>query len=135
MPFILHLIVGAWVFIVAASIAASKDYIYMIDIVKNYNSNMDCLQNCINPETEAPYAQNDTCVQESFNESCACTPEMLDISCKFFKFEKGSGGWLGNWMTWYNIFGFFWAMEFVTAFGEMVLAGKNLKYSLKKKLI
>ena len=26
-------------------------------------------------------------------------------------------------MMWYNLFGFFWAMEFVTAFGEMVLAG------------
>jgi choline transporter-like protein 2/4/5 len=26
-------------------------------------------------------------------------------------------------MTWYNLFGFFWLMEFVTAFGEMVLAG------------
>lgn len=26
-------------------------------------------------------------------------------------------------MNWYNLFAFFWSMEFVTAFGEMVLAG------------
>ena len=62
----------------------------------------------------------DKCTLDKFNSSCVNCPE---ITCQFTKYEK-SGGWFGSWMSWYNIFGFFWAMEFVTAFGEMVMAGK-----------
>ena len=62
----------------------------------------------------------DKCTLDTFNSSCVNCPE---ITCQFTKYEK-SGGWFGSWMSWYNIFGFFWAMEFVTAFGEMVMAGK-----------
>ena len=52
---------------------------------------------------------------QTFNDTCkSCNA----IVCQFTKYEKG-----GDWMMWYNVFGFFWAMEFVTAFGEMVLAG------------
>ena len=96
-----------------------------LDGVKNQSTPEppnECLQNdnCINPETHTFYALKDECNPKSFNESCVDCPQ---ITCQFTKYKKS--GWFGNWMNWYNIFGFFWAMEFFTAFGEMVLAGRN----------
>jgi choline transporter-like protein 2/4/5 len=31
-------------------------------------------------------------------------------------------------MQWFNLFGFYWAMNFVTAYGEMILAGVFAKW-------
>ena len=57
----------------------------------------------------------------SFNEtSCSsCDPPIL---CHFTKYTKQGFG-LVNWMQWFNLFGFYWGMNFVTAYGEIILAG------------
>jgi len=34
------------------------------------------------------------------------------------------------WLQWYNLFAFYWAMNFVTAFGEMALAGIKVVHSI-----
>ena len=73
--------------------------------------------NCINPLTKEKYQMEESCDPQTFNTSCNCP----DISCQFTKYEKN--GWFGSWMNWYNVFGFLWTMELVTAFGEFVLAG------------
>ena len=62
---------------------------------------------------------------QEFNDTYISNSLCKGISCQFTKYEKLGGGPFKNWMTWYNLFGFFWLMEFVTAFGEMVLAGKS----------
>ena len=77
--------------------------------------------NCRNDDTEAVYKMNDTCDPVTFDAACKNCPQ---ITCQFTKYTKlGGGGFFGSWMNWYNIFGFLWTMELVTAFGEMVLAG------------
>ena len=78
--------------------------------------------NCINPETNEKYQLEESCIPSTFNISCNCP----DISCQFTKYEKN--GWFGSWMNWYNVFGFLWTMELVTAFGEFVLAGVFAKW-------
>ena len=86
-----------------------------------------CIENdnCHNPMTNQPYQLNDLCHPHKFNLTCKNCPQM---SCQFTRYEKASGGWFSNWMMWFNLFGFFWAMEFVTAFGELVLAGVFAKW-------
>ena len=79
-------------------------------------------QQCKNQDGKL-YLLNDPCVPEEFNSTYNFN-DCKGISCQFTKYEKLGGGTFQNWMTWYNLFGFFWLMEFVTAFGEMVLAGK-----------
>ena len=42
------------------------------------------------------------------------------IQCQFTKYEKSAEAF---WLQWFNLFAFYWSMNFVTAFGELVLAG------------
>ena len=76
-------------------------------------------ENCLNPVTNEGYKQNDTCHPSQFNQTCHNCPQ---ITCQFTRYEK-EGGWFGSWMIWFNLFAFYWTMEFVTALGELVLAG------------
>ena len=76
-------------------------------------------ENCLNPVTNEGYKQNDTCHPSQFNQTCRNCPQ---ITCQFTRYEK-EGGWFGSWMIWFNLFAFYWTMEFVTALGELVLAG------------
>ena len=74
-----------------------------------------CMNNFKNISLE--FKLNDECNPETFN----CCPEM---KCQFSRYEKDEGGLFQNWKVYYNLFGFFWLMAFVSAFNEMVLAGK-----------
>ena len=52
-----------------------------------------------------------------------CIPNVL---CKFDELAKPDG--LIYWLQWFNLFGFYLAMNFVTSYGEMVLAGVFAKW-------
>ena len=121
LPFILHLVVLCWFAVVALSITSMKQDKNIIHFKNNITPS--CLQKCINPATENTYKSNDICDSATFNQTCIDCPEII---CKS---EKLDGGWFSNWMTWYNFFGMLWAMEFVSAFGEMVLAGMLISSS------
>ena len=62
----------------------------------------------------------------SFNQTAciSCEPPVL---CTFTKYTKQGFGFV-SWMQWFNLFGFYWAMNFVTAYGEMILAGVFAKW-------
>ena len=81
--------------------------------------------NCFNIDTNDKYKENDTCAPDIFAAACKSCPE---LTCQFTKYSKIGGGWFGSWMNWYNIFGFLWSMELMSAFGEMVLAGVFAKW-------
>ena len=80
--------------------------------------------------TKSVYKYNDACDVAVFNETCtsSCTVDgkQTPISCTFNKYQNVVG--IGGWMQWFNLFGFYWAMNFVTSFGEMVLAGVFAKW-------
>ncbi|XP_042214681.1 choline transporter-like 2 isoform X3 [Homarus americanus] len=59
--------------------------------------------------------ENDTCIFEDFNKS-SCPGS----SCQFFDYVVDPHI---PWLHVYNVFALFWSMFFVSAFGEMVLAG------------
>ena len=44
---------------------------------------------------------------------------LLQVMCRFVHYSPVPDS---VWMPWLNLFGFFWAMAFVSAFAEMVLA-------------
>ena len=75
--------------------------------------------NCINPATGKPYLLGDACTPAEFNKTCVGCPP---IQCQFTKYEKPADA---TWMQWFNLFGFYWCMNFVTALGELILAGKH----------
>ena len=62
----------------------------------------------------------------TFNETAcsSCDPPVL---CHFTKYTKQGFGFV-SWMQWFNLFGFYWAMNFVTAYGEIILAGVFAKW-------
>ena len=47
-------------------------------------------------------------------------PRTCPIKCQFTKYEKSTEAF---WLQWFNLFALYWAVNFVTAFGELVLAG------------
>ena len=134
-PFLLHVVVVLWFVAVAMYLSSAGQRIYTINYDHESFGSLsrslpaietepppECYAggNCRSPDDGQPYKRNDTCNPSVFNVTCSNCPQ---LSCQFTRYQKAEGGWLSNWMTWYNLFGFFWAMEFVTAFGEMVLAG------------
>jgi choline transporter-like protein 2/4/5 len=142
LPFTMHCGVVLWFAVIAMYLSSAGSKVYTI----NYNlenigsisardSALDGVQpppahctrndNCHNPVTKASYALKDVCIPGVFNDTCLNCPE---IHCQFTRYDKEGGGWFGSWMNWFNLFGFFWAMEFVTALGELILAGVFAKW-------
>jgi len=111
-PFILHLVVFAWFALLSMYITSSGVNNYK---VVNVNDNATCTNTCPdNPATNKSYSEGDICKPDSFE--CKDCPDMM---CRFV-YEKN---FFGDWKAWYNLFAFFWTMEFITALGEFVLAG------------
>jgi len=67
---------------------------------------------------------NDVCRPEQFSKT-GCEKCEEKIECQFTKYETGG---IYTWMNWFNLFGFYWAMCFVSAYSEMVLAGVFAKW-------
>ena len=100
--------------------------------VKNAPTPVCNLGECENPVSRSVYQFGDSCNPEQFNQTCnsnsGCRVAGKEtvLSCTFLKYQSVVG--IRGWMQWFNLFGFYWAMNFVTAFGEMVLAGVFAKW-------
>ena len=87
---------------------------------------------CENPISKTVYKFGDSCNPEQFNQTCNSNSgckvagKATTLSCSFLKYQSVVG--VRGWMQWFNLFGFYWSMNFVTAFGEMVLAGVFAKW-------
>ena len=95
------------------------------------------MRDCLNPDKiNETFKLGEMCDPASFNGTCSglCKPttnvgnvsEDIIMTCNFTQYHKVSG--ISNWMQWYNLFGFYWAMNFVTSYGEMVLGGVFAKW-------
>ena len=69
------------------------------------NSSADCK----NPSTNEEYRIGDVCDPEHFNETCAASCA-AEVRCQFTKYTRAA-----SWMHWFNLFGFYWGMFFVSA--------------------
>ena len=80
------------------------------------------------PEMCGDWEIGDQCslADGTFNETAcsSCDPPVL---CRFTKYTKQGFGFV-SWMQWFNLFGFYWAMNFITAYGEIILAGVFAKW-------
>jgi len=109
-PFLLHVVIFAWFTFLSLYIGSSGTKKYTVVNVDKENCTNTCPPN---PLTNNPYKVDDICDPEKFQ--CDDCPNMM---CQFV-YEKNI---FGDWKTYYNLFAFFWTMEFVTALGEFVLA-------------
>ena len=78
-----------------------------------------------NTLSNCTFKLGDVCDPETFNQTICrnCNPPIL---CTFDELAKPDH--FVFWLQWFNLFGFYWAMNFVTAYGEMVLAGVFAKW-------
>ena len=79
---------------------------------------------CLKGENDEIYQFNDECLPEQFIKA-GCEKCLEKVECQFTKYETGG---IYTWMNWLNLFGFYWAMCFVSAYSEMVLAGVFAKW-------
>ncbi len=75
---------------------------------------------CQNPATNDTFRVKDTCHPETFEQLC---PNCHNATCQFTKYISTTDAFGGNWMQWYNLFALYWAVFFVSALSELVLAG------------
>ena len=111
--------VGTQVFTVQFEITKETQNVSRSQVfgMEPFSHSQPCAEKCLDPIDNEPFELNDICDPTTFN----CCPEM---SCQFTRYEKDQGGTFQNWKVYYNLFGFFWLMAFVSAFNEMVLAGE-----------
>ena len=80
--------------------------------------------------TKDVYKFGESCEPSVFNETCTIPCKVdnqpAQILCTFNKYQKVAG--IQSWMQWFNLFALYWGMNFVTSFGEMVLAGVFAKW-------
>ncbi|XP_059489067.1 choline transporter-like 2 isoform X2 [Neocloeon triangulifer] len=89
-----------------------------VNRVKGMDLDKSC--QCQNPKL---YHNQFNCEKESFKRDCHDANsggECLTASCAFHSYGKDA---IITWFHTYNIVGLFWGLFFVSAFGEMVLAG------------
>ena len=77
-------------------------------------------------------AIGEECWPDKFNatDCTSCDPNVR-VVCQFTQYTKRPGH--AAWMLWFNLFAFYWAMNFVTSYGEMILAGIFAKWYWTKK--
>ena len=77
--------------------------------------------------TSCNYKLLDFCNPMTFNETNCneCDPP---IQCRYNEAATDYENQVVYWLQWFNLFGFYWAMNFVTSYGEMVLAGVFAKW-------
>ena len=114
-PFVLHLLVFAWFGILSLYLSSSGTKVYSVGF--NGTCETGPVQTPCNNEQGVPFQNGDECTPPAnIDPFCETCPEMM---CQFTQYKRNL---LGDWRTWFNLFAFFWTMEFVTALGEFVLA-------------
>eukprot|EP00096_Caligus_rogercresseyi_P004667 TRINITY_DN1904_c0_g1_i1.p1 TRINITY_DN1904_c0_g1~~TRINITY_DN1904_c0_g1_i1.p1 ORF type:complete len:728 (-),score=193.72 TRINITY_DN1904_c0_g1_i1:194-2377(-) len=109
-PFIGEVIVISWFVIVAMFFASSGEAQYRV----NLNSR-DCLK-CMNDKD--PFKTGDACQVDTFDCSSISGCELS--KCEFFRYGPTT---VTNILQLVNLFGLFWGLFFISALGQMILAG------------
>ena len=132
-PFLLHVLVALFFAGVALFLSSAGTAEYNVTApsadVEHVNVSMSlselaslrssqltsCATDCQNPSTSEEYRIGDACDPAEFNKTCSACAE---VRCQFTKYTRAA-----SWMQWFNLFGLYWGMFFVSALSEMVLAG------------
>ena len=86
-----------------------------------------CPTPTVTNSTSCDFQLLDECDPMSFNQTNCheCEPPIL---CRYNEALTTNSNWMVTILQWFNLFGFYWAMNFVTSYGEMVLAGVFAKW-------
>jgi len=107
-PFLLHLVLVVWFLIVGSFLLSSR--VQQFHVINGCDE-----ENCTRMDGE-PFESWDSCVPEEFI-NCTSCPES---ACVFNKYGPQT---LHLVLQWYNIFALLWSVAFVSAFGDMTIAG------------
>ncbi|XP_040581973.1 choline transporter-like protein 2 [Lepeophtheirus salmonis] len=110
LPFFGELVVIFWFIIVAMFFASSGEAQYRV------NLNGDTCADCMNGKV--PFKTGDSCHIEIFN--CSSSPDCKLSRCEFFRYGPTD---VANILQLINLFGLFWGLFFISAMGQMILAG------------
>ncbi|XP_071443177.1 choline transporter-like protein 2 isoform X2 [Hetaerina americana] len=108
-PWLIQLLALAWGLSVALYLASSGTAEYRVTGV-----NKDC-------RCDHEYKPGDVCILEEFNEHCT-NLKTSDVSCGCQFFAHRTDNYV-SWLQAFNLFGTLWLLFFISALGEMVLAG------------
>jgi len=108
LPFLLHLILVIWFLIVGSFLLSSR--IQQFHVINGCEE-----ENCTRTDGE-PFESWDSCAPDEFL-NCTSCPE---AACVFNKYGPQT---LHLVLQWYNIFALLWSIAFVSAFGDMTIAG------------
>ncbi|XP_037082789.1 choline transporter-like protein 4 isoform X2 [Pollicipes pollicipes] len=106
-PWLLQLVVVAFFITMALYIASMGTSEYRVTALPD-----DCTNGCSN------FAMNETCNPEEFSKTCLS--QCPDAECTFYGYNKFESI---PYLHFYNLFALLWVMFFVSAMGEMILAG------------
>lgn len=105
-PWVLQLLVLGWFVSVLLFLAGSTHPVYKA-----------VMDNCTCTTPNGTYKNGYVCDPETFSD---CNRTCVSAVCQFFSYEKEK---YVDYLHAFNIFGIFWGLFFVSALGEMILAG------------
>ncbi|XP_037914050.1 choline transporter-like 2 isoform X1 [Hermetia illucens] len=125
-----------WIFQVATIVFAIAIGLYLASVgPSSYRVVGSIPNNCICTGAAAQYAEGSYCDPKTFNENCHLPAQTASVVQRLLGtenapcsnagcyFEKISNPNIIGYMQAYNVVAFFWVIFFISAFGEMVLAG------------
>jgi len=119
LPFIFQGLVLGWGTLVAIYLITSSVREYRVVMEPRGERQLCGDASCTNPNTNASFLLGEDCTQwaDNFTAVCDCPSE---VGCHFFRYGPTT---MASAFQLLNLFGIFWGIFFVEAFGQLVLAG------------
>ena len=136
LPFILQGLVLLWGFVVGVYLLTASSREYRVVMEEDDDRLLECGDSCFNPLTNQSFSLGDDCTlwADNFtqvrtdNTLLSSTPELSvrqvcdcnRVGCQFFRYGPST---FAQVLQLINLFGIFWGVFFMEAFGQLVLAG------------
>jgi len=118
LPFVLQGVVLIWGFVIGIFLLTSSSREYRVVMEEDEDRLLDCGNDCWNPSTNLSFNLGEECTAwaDNFTSVCNCST----VGCHFFRYGPST---LAQSLQLINLFGIFWGIFFMEAFGQLVLAG------------
>ena len=118
LPFVLQGLVLLWGFVVGVFLLTASSREYRVVMEDQDDRLLDCGSSCINPGTNQSFSLGEECTlwADNFTQLCDCDM----VGCQFFRYGPST---FAQVLQLINLFGIFWGIFFMEAFGQLVLAG------------
>ena len=118
LPFVLQGLVLLWGFVVGVFLLTASSREYRVVMEETDSRLLGCGDSCFNPLTNQTFLLGEECTlwADNFTQVCPCD----QVGCQFFRYGPSTFAQI---LQLINLFGIFWGIFFMEAFGQLVLAG------------